>query len=144
MRLKHCVFSLMLSMPFYIHAEVLEGRLVFSGIMTEATCAFIFGESVLRSSLPEDNQSASVILSLKQCPDNKLSTTTVSLRHVSGNAASMDFRHASGDIISMGSVIDPVRFIRNNIYEAYLPLVVSGAKADGLSGAAAVFQHSYD
>lgn len=144
MQLKHCALSLMLSMPFYIHAEVLEGRLVFSGTMTEATCSFIVGESVMHDSLPTDNKSASVTLSLKQCPDNILSTSSVSLRHVSGNSTSMDFRHASGDIITMGNAINPVMFIRNNISEAYLPLIISGFKADTLSGAAAVFQHSYD
>lgn len=145
MTLNHSAcFLLLISISAFTNAEIIEGRLGFSGMVTEATCALTVGEEVTMLSSPSGKQAASVKIALKQCPDNFINVAKMSLNDVSDNPPFADFIHQSGDKIVKGNIVEPFRFARINPGEFSLPLIISKPVTDISSGYTGLLHLSYD
>lgn len=144
MKLRHSVLFLLLSASPYTNADILEGSLGFSGMVTETTCtiSILDGENI--QSPPTERFAGSVTLSLKQCPDKILRGTAISLRDVSTDVPFPDFILQSGEKIVKGDNIDHSLFSRENVLNANLPLILSHPLSGGASSYSAVFHLNYD
>jgi len=85
-----------------------------------------------------------VMLSLKQCPGNKLSGATVSLREAAGKIAYPEFSYDTGDRVNKGDAVELFRFKRKNPLEVRLPLHILIPSAEGSSSYGAVMHIIYD
>lgn len=144
MKLFHGVIFLSLGASPHIHADSLEGRLGFSGMVTETTCVVGIGEGGRVPSSPTERLAGSVSVSLKQCPEKILKGTSMSLRDVAIGVPSPDFSHQSGEKIVKGDILEHSRFLRKNLLEAHLPLILKHPVSGASTEYTAVFHLSYD
>lgn len=137
-------WALLLIAPFYVHADAMEGRLSFDGLVTETTCAF--GGSSTTDMLSSDavERASLLTLSLDGCSEQILVGAKLSLRELFSDTQAPQFMFPSGERLKKGDHVDTLRFNSGAPGQKTLSLVVSRPGNGVFPNYGALFDLTYD
>jgi hypothetical protein len=140
MNLNPNVIFLLLGISPYIYSDVLEGRIGFTGSLTETTCAVTVGDVVKTS----EGMAFPVTISFEMCPEKIIKTIRLSLIEVSSDIPSPDFMSQSHKQIVKGDTIEYSLSSRNPLSESNITLILTQPVSGASSRHSLVFKLSYD